>query len=130
MTEDPRFALIRDAFAAFEAREVEGLMAFLHPSVESRVAAPLMNVGTWQGYAGFIQMTSDWEDAFGVISYEIRGMEPVDDRNILVAVHQSATGAGSGVPVELDVYFLIEFEGERAVRFEIHAGRDSARAAV
>ncbi len=130
MSEDPRFALIRDAFDAFEARDVQGLAAFLHPAVESRVAAPLMNVGTWQGYAGFAQMTADWEDAFGEITYEILRMESFDDRNVLVEVHQEATGAGSGIPVQIDVYFLIEFEGERAVRFQIHANRDSARAAV
>jgi ketosteroid isomerase-like protein len=130
VSEDPRFGLIRDAFVAFEARNVDGLMAFLHPSVESRVFAPLMNVGTWQGYPGFIQMTADWEDAFGAITYEITGMEAVDDRNVLVAVHQEATGAGSGIPVALDVYFLIDFEGEQVVRFQIHANRDSALAAV
>lgn len=130
MTEDSRIALIRDAFEAFEARDVEGLAAFLHPDVESRVAAPLMNVGTWQGYAGFIQMTSDWEDAFGEITYEILEMEPVDDRNVLVAVHQEATGAGSGIPVALDVCFLIEFKGEQAIRFQVHASRESAQAAV
>ena len=33
----------------------------------------------------------------------IREIELLDDRNVLVAVHQEATGAGSGVPVELDV---------------------------
>jgi hypothetical protein len=32
--------------------------------------------------------------------------------------------------VVLDVYFLIEFEGEQATRFQIHAERESALAAV
>jgi ketosteroid isomerase-like protein len=128
--EDPRFALIRDAFAAFESRDVAGLASFLHPEVESRVFPPLLNTGTWQGYPGFAEMTTGWEDAFGEITYAITGFEPVDDRNILVAVHQEATGAGSGVPVVLDVWFLIEFEGEQVVRFQIHAGRESALAAV
>ena len=128
--EDPRFTLIREAFDAFQARDVQGLTAFLHPDVESRVAPPLMNVGVWHGYAGFIEMTSEWESAFGTIAYEQRGMEAVDDRHVLVAVHQTATGAGSGVPVELDVVFLIEFEGRQAIRFQIHASHDSALAAV
>ena len=75
-------------------------------------------------------MTTGWEEAFGEITYALGEIELPDDRNALIAVHQSATGAGSGVPVELDVYFLIEFEGERAVRFEIHANRDSAVAAT
>lgn len=128
--EDPRFTLIRDAFASFESRDVAGLASFLHPEVESRVFPPLLNTGTWQGYPGFVEMTSGWEEAFGEITYGITGFEPVDDRNILVAVHQEATGAGSGVPVVLDVYFLIEFERDQATRFQIHADRESALAAV
>jgi ketosteroid isomerase-like protein len=128
--EDPRFALVRDAFDSFEARDVEGVAAFLHPEVESRVFPPLLNTGAWQGYAGFVQMTSGWESAFGSIRYDERGMEALDDRHVLVAVHQTATGAGSGVPVELDVFFLIEFEGEQVIRFQIHASRESAVAAT
>jgi ketosteroid isomerase-like protein len=130
VADDPRVKLIEDAFAGFEARDVQGLLAFLHPEVVSRVHPPLMNVGEWHGFEGFAQMTAGWEEAFGQITYDIRGIELPDDRNALVAVHQSATGAGSGVPVALDVYFLIEFEGERAVRFEIHADRASAVTAV
>jgi ketosteroid isomerase-like protein len=128
--EDRRFNLIRDAFDAFEARDVEGLTAFLHPEIESRVLPPLLNTGTWHGYEGFIEMTGEWESAFGEIGYDERGIQAVDDRNVLVTVHQTATGAGSGVPVELDVVFLIEFEGDRAIRFQIHAERDSALAAI
>ena len=130
MSEDPRLALIHSAFEDFEARNVEGLVGFLHPEVRCRVHPPLMNVGEWDGFEGFAQMASGWEEAFGEISYELREIELPDDRSALIAVHQSATGAGSGVPVELDVYFLIEFDGERAARFEIHANRDSAVAAL
>jgi ketosteroid isomerase-like protein len=128
--EDRRFHLVRDAFDAFQARDVEGLTAFLHPEIESRVLPPLLNTGIWHGYEGFIEMTGEWESAFGEIQYDERGIQAVDDRNVIVAVHQTATGAGSGVPVELDVVFLIEFEGDRAIRFQIHAERDSALAAI
>ena len=130
MSDDPRLKLIRDAFAAFVQRDVAGLVGFLHPEVESRVFPPLMNVGAWQGPMGFAEMTAGWEEAFGTIEYDIREIELPDERNALVAVHQTATGAGSGVPVELDVWFLIEFRGAQAVRFQIHADRASALAAV
>jgi hypothetical protein len=123
---DPRLGLIEKAFADFAERDLAGIAAFLHPEIESRVVPPLLNTGTWHGAPGFIEMTRGWEDAFGEIEYEIRGVELVDDRNALVSVHQSATGAGSGVPVELEVVFLIEFEGEQAIRFQVHPNRESA----
>jgi SnoaL-like domain len=130
VSEDPRIALIQRAFRDFEERNVEGLIAFLAPEVRSRVHPPLMNVGEWYGFEGFAQMAAGWEEAFGEITYALGEIELPDERHALIAVHQSATGAGSGVPVELHVYFLIEFEGEQAVRFEIHANRDSAVAAL
>jgi hypothetical protein len=130
VSEDRRDELIREAFANFAARDLPGLARFLHPEVECRVAPPLMNAGEWRGPAGFMEMVAGWEEAFGEIKYEIRGIELVDDRNTFVEVHQEATGAGSGVPVGLDVYFLIEFEAEQAIRFQIHPNRDSAVAAM
>ena len=130
MSDDPRIALIEGAFEAFQSRDAEAVISFVHPEMESRVASPLMNAGTRHGVEGFAAMASAWEEAFGSVRYDIRGFELVDDRNVLVAVHQDATGAGSGVPVELDVFFLIEIEGERAVRLQIHAERESALAAA
>lgn len=131
MSEDRRIELIQQAFADFEARSISGLAAFLHPEIESHVAPALGNPGTWTGQAGFVEMNRSWEEPFGgSIRYEIQGIELVDDRNALVDVHQEATGAISGVPVDLDVVFLIEFEGEQAIRFQVHADRGSAVAAV
>jgi ketosteroid isomerase-like protein len=124
--EDPRIGLIRQAFADYAERDVEGLGHFLHPEVESEVFQPLLNADRWSGPAGFVEMTRQWQEPFGEITYEILGIELPDERNALVSVHQEATGAGSGVPVELDVWFLVEFEDQRAIRFQIHASRDSA----
>ena len=130
MAEDRRVALIRQAFADFEARNVAGLGRFLHPEVESHVAPSLLNSGRWHGPAGFVEMVQGWEDVWGEITYTLEEIEPIDARNLLVHVHQEATGAGSGVPVANDVVYLIEIEGEQAMRFEIHSDRESALAAI
>lgn len=130
MSEDRRVRLIRQAFADFKARNVAGLASFLHPEVESHVSPSLANSGTFHGVAGFVEMNTGWEEAFQNVRYEIRDIDLVDDRNALVDVHQEAEGAGSGVPVELDVVFLIEFEGDQAIRFQIHANREEAMAAL
>ena len=130
MTEDRRLGLIKQAFADFEARNVAGLGRFLHPEVESHVAPSLLNAGRWHGPSGFVEMVQGWEDVWGEITYTLGEIEPIDARNVIVHVHQEATGAGSGVRVENDVVYLIEFEGEQAIRFEIHSDREAAVAAV
>ena len=80
MSEDPRIALINRAFEDFEARDVE--VDRIPPSRGPLPGAPpLMNVGEWHGYPGFVQMTAGWEEAFGVISYELREIELPDERS-------------------------------------------------
>jgi hypothetical protein len=130
VAEDPRIALIKQAFADFEARNVAGLAGFLHPEVESHVAPSLLNSGRWHGPSGFVEMVQGWEDVWGEITYTLGEIELIDARNVIVHSHQEATGAGSGVPVANDVVYLVEIEGEQAIRFEIHSDREGALAAI
>ena len=130
MTDDPRVGLIKQAFADFEARNVGGIGSFLHPEVETHVATSLLNSGRWRGPDGFAEMVRGWEDVWGEITYTLGEIELIDARNVLVEVHQEATGAGSGVPVANDVVYLVEVEDGQAIRFEIHSDRESALAAV
>ena len=47
---------------------------------------------------------------------------------MIAEVHQTAVGAGSGVPVEMTVFYLLEVRDGRAVRFHIYArSRGGAR---
>ena len=60
----------------------------------------------------------------------ITGIEEVDERNVLIAVHQTALGRESGVPAEMDSVLLFEVVGGRARRFHVHPDRESAVAAI
>ena len=128
--EDPRIALIREASDAFSRGDLSVILAALDPEVVSYVSPALMNAGTWHGVEGFTAMVEAWSEAWAELSFEVVDHELVDERNVLVVLKQGAVGRGSGVPVELDIVYLVEF-GERGVlRFEIHADRESARAAL
>jgi ketosteroid isomerase-like protein len=123
-------ALVRDAVEAFEQRNVAGLFEFLDPEVECHVSAELMNAGTWHGHQGFVAMAASWEEPWAQISYETGELETPDDEHVLAHIIQRATGAQSGVPVELEVVYMIELRGGRAVRLHIYPDRDAALAAV
>jgi ketosteroid isomerase-like protein len=130
MTEDPRDPVIRKAIASFNDADLAGLFEFIHPEVRSRVSADLGNPGSYEGIEGFGAMMADWSEAWSAQRVDLREIEHVDDRVSLVHTDQSLVGAGSGVPVEVETTFLVVFDGERAIRFEIHANRASALAAV
>jgi ketosteroid isomerase-like protein len=123
-------ALVRDAVTAFQEREIAGLLEFLDPGIECHVGARLLNTGTWHGHEGFGEMSAAWEEPWSEISYEATDVETPDDDHVLVHIHQTATGAQSGVPVELDVVYMVEVRDERAVRLHIYPDRETALTAT
>ena len=126
MSEDPRIGLIEAAIDAFNAEDVPALLAFIHPEVVSRVAEGLGNPGTFTGIEGYVAMMSDWGEALSENQLELEDVELVDDSVAFALTKQTAVGAGSGIPLAFSTVFLVGFEGERAIRFEIHPDRDSA----
>jgi hypothetical protein len=130
VSEDPRDALIREAVRSFNEADVAGLMSFIHPEVRSRVAEGLGNPGTYERAEGFGLMLADWSEAWSEQQIELRQIEHVDDSASLVHTDQALVGAGSGIPVEAETTFLVVFQDGKAIRFEIHPGRDSALEAL
>jgi ketosteroid isomerase-like protein len=122
--------IVRNAAEAFQLHDVGGVVAFLDPAVECHVSGELMNAGTWHGHPGFAAMAEAWEEPWAEITYETKEIETPDDRHVLAHIHQSATGAQSGVPVELDVVYMVELRDDRAVRLHIYPDRERALAAV
>ena len=123
-------ALAREALEAFQRRDLATLMGFLDPEIECHVSRELMNTGTWYGHAGFGAMVTAWEEPWEGISYEPTDFETPNDDHVLVHLHQQATGVHSGVPVELDVVYMMELREERGVRLHIYPDRETALAAT
>ncbi len=130
MIEDRRDPLVRNAVTSFNDADLEGILAFVHPEVVSRVAEGLGNPGEHHGVEGFGEMMADWGEAWSQQQLELREIEHVDNTVSLVHVGQSLVGAGSGIPVEIETTFLVVFRGDQAIRFEIHPSHESAREAL
>jgi len=130
VSDDPRVPLIEGAVQAFNDEDVPLLLEFIHPQVRSRVAEGLGNPGTHEGIEGFAAMMADWSEAWSSIKVKLSEVEFVSDGVALVHVSQDLVGAGSGIPVGMENTFLIEFEGDQAIRFEIHPDRESSLSAL
>jgi len=130
MSEDPRVPLIQGAIRAFNEEDVAALLEFIHPEVKSRVSENLGNPGVYSGIEGFGAMMADWSEAWSENTIELEDVELVNETTAFVLTNQKTIGAGSGVPLSFGTVFVIEFEGERAIRFEIHPDRDSASASM
>ena len=122
--------LLSQGIEAFNRGDEATLMEFFDPELECRVGPRLMNTGTWRGHDGYRQMVTNWGDVWDENKTEVVGVTAPDEHHVIAEVHQTAVGSGSGVPVEMTVYYLLEIRDARAVRFHIYADHESALAAI
>jgi ketosteroid isomerase-like protein len=123
-------ALVRTGIEAINRGDLEAVTALLDPEIESHVASGLGNPGTWHGIDGYWTMVTSWLEAFASQRINVGAIEFADDAHAVAEVRVEAVGAGSGVPVEMTFYYMLEIRDERAVRFHIYATRDAALQAV
>jgi ketosteroid isomerase-like protein len=113
--------LTRRGFDAFNAGDTDAIPVFNHEEVEVYIP-PRQGVGsgTYRGHEGYLRWYLQWMESFDEYSAEPVKMEPVGDRHVVVLAHQTATGAGSGVPVETDFANMVEIRDGRTVALHIY----------
>jgi ketosteroid isomerase-like protein len=127
---DRNRAFVAEAFTAFQRGDVEAVNAGLDPEIEVVISDQLANSGRWTGVEGFWKSISSWLEAFDDYEIEVLAIDTPDDHHVIVEALQTATGRSSGVPVDLTTYFLFEIHDGVSTRYELHASRDAAMAAV
>lgn len=61
-----------------------------------------------------------WTEAFETWSFEIERLIGVGDDRVVALLHQSGTGKGSGVPVDLNFAAVHRFQDGRMVETRLH----------
>jgi ketosteroid isomerase-like protein len=116
----------RRATDAFNRRDVEELVEVSHPDSEWLPFRAQVEGGVYCGHAGIrqfvVDMDEDWE------RFEVEQVELVDlgDRVLLIGrVH--AVGRGSGVTLENDAGFVMDFRDGQLWRLVSYSDPDEAR---
>jgi ketosteroid isomerase-like protein len=117
-------------FEAYNAGDSEAVMALLHPDVELHADSELINGGDYRGHEGFARWNAEWTEAWEEFKIEPRSVETFGGHAILADTHQVARGAGSGIDVEMDVYWVFELDDDQVVRMHLYATRERALAAI
>ena len=69
-----------------------------------------------RGREGFVEFMRTWTEDFENWSVRLERLIDAGNDRVVALFHQSATGKGSGVPVELHLALVFELEGDRVVR--------------
>ena len=123
-------ALLEAGIDAYNQGDLGFVVEHAADDIEVVASANLANPGTFHGHDGFLTWMRDWSEAWSTNTIEVRSVEAVDDRYLLVDVHQRGEGAGSGVEVEMDLTQLIEVRDGQIARFQLHPTHEAAEAAL
>jgi ketosteroid isomerase-like protein len=129
-SEQRNIEVTRLGFEAYNAGDHEALAELLHPDVELHADSELINGGDYRGHEGFARWNAEWTEAWEEFTIEPRALETFGGHVILADTHQVARGAGSGIDVEMDVFWLFQVEDEKVVRMHLYASRDRALTAI
>lgn len=130
MTPEERVEVVARGFEAFNRGDVEELLALAHADVETYMPAPAPNAGTFHGHEGYLKWTGAWLEAWDEFSVEVIAHEPVGERHVLTPVKQRGVGRGSGIPVEMDTWFVNDVVDGKFRALHLYRSREEALEAI
>ena len=120
--------VVRRAYEAWGSNDFETLFELVDErAVIHRI--PPLPAATFYGHEGLIETGTEWSEDFAEWEMEAEELFDLGD-HVLARVHQRAVGAGSGVPVESDYWFLHELRNGKVVRLNMYSTEASARKAA
>jgi ketosteroid isomerase-like protein len=126
----------RRLFAAFQtawARDNPGAMFDSGPIAPDAEWIPFRDFPGPQSYRGrdeFIEFWRTWTEDFEGWSVELERLIDAGDDRVVALLHQTATGKGSGAPVELHFGQVHDLEDGRVARIRNYANPAEALKAV
>jgi ketosteroid isomerase-like protein len=109
--------IVRGSLEAFQRGDVDGALAIAHPHLVCTRHDP--DGVVFHGHDGFLALFADWME--GWTDWSFRADEYVDlGDEVVVRLHQSGRGAGSGALVEGVFWFVFGMAEGRVARLDIY----------
>ena len=122
--------LVRRGLEAFARGDMAAVLELLTPEVDvTSDALGLSGGGSYVGHDGFVRATQEAFEAFE--DYRIEGEEFIDaGEDVVVLVHISGRGRGSGIPVDMRLVHVWTVRGGKGVRARTFENKAAALEAV
>jgi len=109
---------LRRVYEGWERGDFGTSNPFMDPNVVLVVTPNFPTHGVWMGLDGLREHMALVLDAWESLTMTAESYREVGD-TVLVSVHQSGIGVGSGVPAEMDYFQLWSFRAGKVIRLEV-----------
>jgi ketosteroid isomerase-like protein len=121
--------VVRRGFEAYERGDIPAMLADFDPdAITYRATEP--DAAIYHGPEGFLQSFVDWIEDFDDFTMSVDEFIDANASQVIVHLHQRATGSSSGAPVEIEGWFVFTLGGGKVVRLDMHVGKEAALEAV
>jgi ketosteroid isomerase-like protein len=121
--------VVRRTFEAFAAADLDSLLPLLDPGVEVRSLLAEPEGTTFRGHEGVRKWFATVHEIFPDWSPMLQRAHDLDGA-VVAAFHVTATGAGSGVPIDEDFWYAARFAEGKIVSFGFFRTEGDAREAL
>ena len=122
--------VVRGFWRAWEGGDLGGVLALVDPDVVTERMHPAPDAQVYAGREGMVQAAVDWIENFG--EFVITGEEffAAGGDQVVVRIHQEATGDLSRVPVSADFWFVHAVRDGAIARLDMYLSKAQAFDAV
>jgi ketosteroid isomerase-like protein len=117
--------IMRRSFDAFTRGEVSEVIDAID---ENAVIRPIIGP-EWHGPQGFLDMLADWVEGFDELTITPEEFFDAGD-DVVVRVRQEGRGSSTGVPVQVNFWFVHSLKDGKMIRLEMFEDREPAFAAA
>ena len=116
--------IVRRGYDAYARGDVAAMLADIDPEMVTYREEP--DGATFKGRDGLLQAIAEWVEDFDEFVATAEELIDANDRQVVVHVHQTATGSQSGAPIEGDFWFVHTLSDSKVTRLDMFASKDKA----
>lgn len=116
--------VVRRGYEAYARGGVQAMLEGISPEMVTYREEP--DGATYHGPEGLLRAISEWVEDFDEFTATPMEMIDANDHQVVVRVHQTATGSQSGAPIEADFWFVHSLRDAQVIRLDMFASKAHA----
>ncbi len=116
--------IVRRGYDAYAQGDMEAMLASMDPELVTYRDEP--DAATFHGPEGFLQAIAEWVEDFDEFAATAEELIDANDHQVIVRVHQTATGAQSGAQIEGDFWFVHTLTDSKLTRLDMLTTKEKA----